>query len=136
MTRHNKAAALRKLCEDLAGKGLIDVLVVKSSPIWVPEEQGQAYNALVEKHLGVHGISSWQGFLEDYSDFGDEARVIAETLREIKVQDYDFFIDPVPTIPLHDVPRLYTDYQWSLERTHCPIAYVEPTIDSDGNVYP
>ena len=47
MTRHNKATALRQLCKELAGKGLIDVLVVKASPIWVPEERGQAYNALV-----------------------------------------------------------------------------------------
>src|SRR5215831_12630405 len=136
MTRHNKVTALRKLCEELAGKGLIDVLVVKSSPIWVPEEQGQAYNALVEQHFGVRGISSGQGFLEDYSDFGDEARAIAVTLRELKAQDYDFFISPVPTVPWHDIPRLYTDYQWNLGRTHCPIAYVEPTIDSDGKVYP
>ena len=69
MTRHNKATALRQLCKELAGKGLIDVLVVKASPIWVPEERGQAYNALVEKHLGARGINSWRGFLEDYSDF-------------------------------------------------------------------
>jgi len=136
MTRHNKASALQKLCEELAGKGLIDVLVVKSNPIWVPEEKGQAYNALVEKHFGVHGISSWQGFLEDYRDFGAEAQDIAETLRAIKAKDYDFFVDTVPTVPAHDLPKLYTDYEWNLGRTHCPIAYVEPTIDSDGNVYP
>ena len=70
MSRHNKAAALQKLCEDLAGKGLIDMLVVKASPIWVPADKGQAYNALVAQHLGVHGIQTWQGFLEDYRHFG------------------------------------------------------------------
>ena len=42
----------------------------------------------------------------------------------------------VPTVPTRDLPRLYTDYDWNLGRTHCPIAYVEPTIDSDGHVYP
>jgi radical SAM protein with 4Fe4S-binding SPASM domain len=57
-------------------------------------------------------------------------------LSALKAQDYDFFIDPVPTVSPHELPRLYTDYQWNLGRTHCPIAYVEPTIDSDGNVYP
>jgi radical SAM protein with 4Fe4S-binding SPASM domain len=136
MTRHNKSAALRQLCKELAGKGLIDVLVVKASPIWVPEERGQAYNSLVEKHLGARGINSWRGFLEDYSDFGAEAHEIADTLRDLKAQDYDFFIAPLPTVPRHDIPRLYTDYRWNLGRTHCPIAYVEPTIDSDGHVYP
>ena len=29
MSRHNKATALQKLCEDLAGKGLIDLLMVE-----------------------------------------------------------------------------------------------------------
>jgi radical SAM protein with 4Fe4S-binding SPASM domain len=136
MTRHNKASSLRKLCEELAGKGLIDVLVVKSNPIWVPEEKGQAYNDLVAQHFGVRGLTSWQGFVEDYGDFGAAAQEVADTLRELKARSYDFFVDRVPTIPLSDIPRLYTDYDWNLGRTHCPIAYVEPTIDSDGNVYP
>ncbi len=143
MTRHNKAASLRRLCEDLAGKGLIDVLVVKSTPIWVPEERGLAYNALIEKHFpqassSVAGgvIQSWRGFLDDYSDFGAEAREIADTLRDLQSKDYDFFVDRVPSVPLEQLPRVYTDYQWDLGRSHCPIAYVEPTIDSDGNVYP
>ena len=136
MSRHNKAVALQKLCEDLAGKGLIDMLVVKASPIWVPAAKGQAYNALVAQHLGVHGIQSWQGFLEDYRQFGAEAQDIVETLRALKAKAYDFFMAVVPTVPARDLPRLYTDYDWNLGRTHCPIAYVEPTIDSDGHVYP
>ena len=107
-------------------RGSWTLLVVKSSPIWVPAAKGQAYNALVEKHFGVRGIQSWQGFLEDYSHFGAEAQDMVETLRELKAKAYDFFIAVVPTVPAHDLPRLYTDYDWNLGRTHCPIAYVEP----------
>jgi len=136
MTRHNRAIALRKLADELSGQRLIDVLVVKSSPIWVPAESGEAYNALVKKHFGAHGIKSWMGFLEDYGDFGKEAEAVARTVRELKSTDFDFFIDRVPSIPYEDIPRLYTDYEWNLGRTHCPIPYVEPTIESDGNVYP
>ncbi len=136
MTRHNRAIALRKLCEDLSGKGLIDVLVIKSNPIWVPEARGRAYNALVKRYFGVDGIRSWMGFLEDYGDFGDAAQEIARTVRELKSADFDFFIDRVPSIPFREIPRLYLDYEWNLERSFCPIPYVEPTIESDGNVYP
>jgi radical SAM protein with 4Fe4S-binding SPASM domain len=136
MTRHNKADGLRKLCADLAGKGLIDAIVIKSSPIWIPEERGHAYDELVEKYFGARGVTSWRGFLEDYRDFADGATEVAETLQELKAADYDFFVDRVPTVPYEQIPRLYTDYDWDLGRSHCPIAYVEPTIDSDGNVYP
>jgi radical SAM protein with 4Fe4S-binding SPASM domain len=31
---------------------------------------------------------------------------------------------------------MFADYKWNLGRTHCPIPYVEPTIDADGNVFP
>ena len=31
---------------------------------------------------------------------------------------------------------MYTDYGWDLGRPHCPIPYLEPTIEADGNVYP
>ena len=136
MTRHNTAGSLRKLCEDLSARGLIDVLVIKSSPIWVPAEKGQAYNDLVEKHFGVRGIYSWKGFLEDYSDFGEEAKEIADTIRELKSNNFNFFVNRVPIIPFDDIPKLYTDHDWNLGRTHCPVPYVEPTIESDGNVYP
>jgi radical SAM protein with 4Fe4S-binding SPASM domain len=136
MTRHNKAASLRKLCEELAGKGLIDVLVVKSTPIWVPEEAGRAYDALVDKHFGTGPLQSWRGFLDDYSNFGGEAKEVADTLRDLEAADYDFFVDRVPSVPLEQLPRVYSDYRWDLGRPYCPIAYLEPTIDSDGNVYP
>jgi hypothetical protein len=134
MTRYNKANSLRKLCEDLSAGGLIDVLVIKSSPIWVPIDKGNAYNSLVESYFGVRGIKSWKGFLEDYSDFGEEAAEIAHTIREIKSRHYNFFVNRVPTIPFDEIPRLYTDHHWNLGRTHCPVPYVEPTIESDGNV--
>jgi len=136
MTRHNKAISLLKLVDDLSGKGLIDVLTIKSSPIWVPAEKGQQYNDLVKKYFGADDIRSWRGFLEDYSDFGEEAKEIATAVGEVKSKDLDFLVDRLPTIPFDDIPRLYTDYDWNLGRTHCAIPYVEPTIESDGNVYP
>lgn len=136
MTRHNRAIALRKLRDELSGQRLIDVLVVKSGPIWVPEERGRSYNELVKKYFDADGIKSWMGFLEDYGDFGKEAEAVARTVRELKSTDLDFFIDRVPSIPYEDIPRLYTDYEWNLGRTHCPVPYVEPIIESDGNVYP
>ena len=49
----------------------------------------------------------------------------------LKAKAYDFVMAVVPRVPARDLPRLYTDYDWNLGRTHCPIAYVEPTID-DG----
>ena len=136
MSRHNRAASLLKLVEDLSDRGLIDVLTIKSSPIWVPAEKGQEYIALVKKYFGVDDVRSWKGFLEDYSDFGEEAKKIAAAVRDVKARNLNFFVDRLPTIPCEDIPKLYTDYNWNLGRTHCAIPYVEPTIDSDGNVYP
>ena len=136
MTRHNAAASVRKLCTELAGKQLVDVLSIKSSPIWMPQKKGEAYDKLVERYFGVHGLTSWKGFVEDYRDFDAGAREVAETIRELKNQSFDFFVDALPSIPTEQIPRLYGDYNWNLGRTHCPIPYVEPTIDADGNVYP
>lgn len=136
MTRHNRASSLRRLSEDLAGKGLIDILSIKSSPIWVPEKNGKAYDKLVKKYLGVEGITSWRGFVEDYQDFAEGAREVASTVQDLKKERYDFFVNAVPSVPPADLPRVYTDYSWNLGRTHCPIPYVEPTIEADGNVYP
>jgi len=136
-TRHNRCHSLRKLCEELAGQALLDVLCIKASPIWLPEHKGLAYQKLVGQYFGIHeGIKSWMGFVEDYSDFGDEARQIAETIRDLKSRSYDFFVSSLPSIDLQHLPRLYTDYNWDLGRTHCPIPYCEPTIEADGNVYP
>jgi radical SAM protein with 4Fe4S-binding SPASM domain len=136
MSRHNGARGLRKLCTTLAGKGLADVLSVKSNPIWMRRRDGEAYEALVQRYFGVGGLASWRGFIEDYSDFGDEAREIGATLDELKRQSFDFFFEMLPSIAHADIPRMYTDYDWNLGRTHCPVPYVEPTIDADGNVYP
>lgn len=136
MTRHNGASALRKLCDELAGRGLIDLLAIKAGPIWVPKQRGQAYNRLVERYFGVTGIKSWTGFQEDYRDYAAEAEEVAATIREVKRKNYDFFVHSLPGIPTDQIPRLYTDYDWNLGRTHCPIPYLEPTVDSDGNVYP
>jgi pyruvate-formate lyase-activating enzyme len=61
LTRHNGAIGLRKLCEELAGKGLLDVLSVKASPIWMPEKQGEEYDRLVERYFGARGLTSWRG---------------------------------------------------------------------------
>jgi len=137
MTRHNRHDSLRRLCADLAGKGLVDVISVKASPIWMPEEKGQEYQQLVDCYLGIgEGVESWKGFVEDYADFGDEARAIAATIRDLKAKGYDFFVDSLPSIDLEELPRMYTDYEWNLGRPHCPIPYLEPTIEADGNVYP
>lgn len=136
MSRHNAAASVRKLCTELAGKQLVDVLSIKSSPIWMPQKKGAAYDTLVERYFGVTGITSWKGFVEDYGDFEAGAREVAQTIRELKNQSYDFFVEALPSIPAEQIPRLYGDYNWNLGRTHCPIPYVEPTIDADGNVYP
>jgi radical SAM protein with 4Fe4S-binding SPASM domain len=136
MTRHNRASALRKLCEELRGRGIVDVLAIKASPIWVPQERGEAYEKLVEQYFGVRGATSWRGFVEDYRDFAEGAREVAATIRELRAGDYDFFVTSVPGVPFREIPRVYTDYAWDLGRSHCPIPYVEPTIDADGNVYP
>jgi MoaA/NifB/PqqE/SkfB family radical SAM enzyme len=42
----------------------------------------------------------------------------------------------LPSVDLQVLPRMFADYKWNLGRTHCPIPYVEPTIDADGNVFP
>jgi len=138
MTRHNRHESLRRLCEDLAGRGLVDVISVKASPIWMPEAKGRAYQQLLERHFGISsGVESWKGFVEDYGDFGDEAREIAATIRDLKGKGYDFLVDALPSIDLErQLPRMYTDYGWDLGRSHCPIPYLEPTIEADGNVYP
>jgi len=39
MNRHNGATALRNLCQDLRGKGLADVLAIKLTPIFVPDQE-------------------------------------------------------------------------------------------------
>lgn len=136
MTRHNTAESLRRLCDDLNGKGLIDVLAIKASPIWMPQRKGEAYARLVEKHLGATGLTSWQGFVEDYADFEEGAAEVARTVAELKQKSFDFFVSSVPSVPTAELPRFYADYQWTAGRTHCPIPWVEPTIDADGNVYP
>jgi radical SAM protein with 4Fe4S-binding SPASM domain len=137
VTRHNGADALRRLCRELAGRGLVDVLSVKASPIWMPEQAGRDYVDLMNHTFGItEGVDSWKGFVEDYTDLGDEARHLAATLRDLKTQGFDFLIDSLPSIPDADLSRMYTDYDWNLGRTHCPIPYVEPTIEADGNVYP
>ncbi len=136
MTRHNKSLSAYKLCEALTGKGLVDVLTIKSNPIWVPASNGEAYNKMIAEYFGVNGLTSWTGFVEDYRDFEAEAKEIAQTIGQLKAKDYDFFVHHLPSIPLTQIPKLYTDYNWNLGRTHCPIPYIEPTIDADGNVYP
>src|SRR5574337_306182 len=92
MTRHNKASSVRKLCEELTGKRLLDVLCIKSGPIWVPKAKGKAYDKIVEQYFGVHGATSWTGFTEDYHDFAEEAQEVAATIREIQEKSYDFFV--------------------------------------------
>jgi radical SAM protein with 4Fe4S-binding SPASM domain len=137
VTRHNGADSLRRLCDDLAGRGLVDVLSVKRSPIWMPEQAGLDYVDLLDRTFGIHeGVESWKGFVEDYSDFGEEAKRVAATVRELQSRGYDFLIDGLPGIPDADLPRMFTDYDWNLGRSHCPIPFIEPTIEADGNVYP
>lgn len=137
MTRFNGPEGLRKLCGELKGRGLIDVLCVKASPIWIPEPMGRAYEKMVTKYFGAkEGVTSWQGFRENYSDWGERAREIAATIRELRSDGLDFYLDAVPHVADADLPKMYTDYSFNLGRTHCPIAYLEPTIDADGFVYP
>lgn len=136
LTRHNGAIGLRKLCEELAGKGLLDVLSVKASPIWMPEKQGEEYDRLVERYFGARGLTSWRGFVEEYGDFVDGAKEAAGAIKQLKRANHDFFVAALPSIDLQQLPRMYADYKWNLGRTHCPIPYVEPTIDADGNVFP
>lgn len=136
MTRHNKCQSLYKLCEELTGKGLLDVLTIKTNPIWVSQAKGEAYNKMVTEYFGAEGLTSWTGFVEDYADFEEEAEQIAQTVRRLEAKNYDFFVHHLPSIPLTEIPKLYTNYDWNLGRTHCPVPYLEPTIDVDGHVYP
>ena len=137
MSRYNGAGALRRLVEDLSGEFLADLLVVKASPIFVPEYAGKAYDGLIEKYFGVKdGITAWEGFKEDYRDFGEEAREIVGAIEDIQKKVVPFYIAVLPRIDPRDIPRLYMDYSWIFGRSHCPIPWMEPTIDADGNVYP
>jgi radical SAM protein with 4Fe4S-binding SPASM domain len=137
MTRHNRHESLRRLCDDLSGQGLVDVISVKMSPIWMPQEKGKAYEELMSRNFGIDdGLDAWKGFVEDYSDFEEQAQEIAAAVHQLKSKGYDFFVDGLPGIDPEDLPRMYTDYEWDLGRSHCPIPYVEPTIEADGNVYP
>lgn len=137
MTRHNGPEALRRLCADLKGRGLIDVLCVKASPIWIPEAMGRGYEWMVARYFGSSkGVTSWRGFLENYSDLKGRAVEITAAIRELRRGGLDFYLDSVPHVSDEDLTTMYADYGFKLGRTHCPIAYLEPTIDADGNVYP
>jgi radical SAM protein with 4Fe4S-binding SPASM domain len=137
MNRHNGAAVLKNLCHELKGKGLVDVLEIKLTPIFVPERAEKAYIKLVKNYFNVEkGILSPGGFREDYSDFTEEAQRIVEVVAELKGESFDFFVEPLPHIPFDQIPRLYTDYTWDLGRGPCPVPFDEPTVDADGNVYP
>jgi radical SAM protein with 4Fe4S-binding SPASM domain len=137
MNRHNGATALKNLCQDLRGKGLADVLAIKLTPIFVPEQAERRYVDLVRHYFDVEqGIISAGGFRDDYSDFADEGDKIVEIVSSLEKEPFDFFIEPLPHIPFNQIPRLYLDYSWDLGRGPCPIPFDEPTIDADGNVYP
>lgn len=137
MSRHNGADALKKLCDDLRGKKLADVLEVKFTPIFVPPRAERQYSELVNRWFGVsEGITSPGGFRDDYSDFGEESAKIIRVAEELKGAPLDFFLELLPHIPLDEVPRLYSDYSWDLGRSPCTVPFTEPTIDADGNVYP
>lgn len=137
MSRHNGAAALGNLCEDLRGKALADVLEVKLTPIFVPRQAEHEYLALISRYFGLNeGITSPGGFRDDYSDFVEEGARIVEVAEELKRAPLDFFLELLPHIPLQEVPRLYSDYAWDLGRNPCTVPFSEPTIDADGNVYP
>jgi hypothetical protein len=90
MSRHNAAASVRKLCTELMGLELVDVLSIKASPIWMPRKKGEAYHKLVARYFGVNGITSWKGFVEDYSDFDDGAREVAEDHRRLETPQLRF----------------------------------------------
>ena len=68
MTRHNAAASLRRLCAELVGKQLVDVVSIKSSPIWMPQKKGEAYDNS-SSAISASGASPVGGFVEDYGDF-------------------------------------------------------------------
>lgn len=137
MSRHNGAEPLRELCEDLRGKGLIDVMEIKCTPIFVEEDAERRYLDLAERYFGTkEGITSPGSFREDYRDFGPAAQEIARTIVSLRKRPFDFLIEPLPHILPEQIPRLFTDYGWDLGRGPCPVPYDEPTIDADGNVYP
>lgn len=137
MNRNNGAAALRNLCRDLKGKGLTDVLEIKLTPIFIPEQAETKYKELVRRYFDVgEGILSPSGFRDDYSDFIHQGYEIAQVVSRLKREPLDFFIEALPHIPLELIPRLYLDYSWELGRGPCPVPFDEPTIDADGNVYP
>lgn len=137
LSRHNRAEALRRLCRDLDGRGLVDVISVKATPIWIPKEKGEEYQKLLERWFGPDAKSeSWKGFVEDYADFAPQAREIVDAVRDLERAGYDFWVDHLPGIDPAEIPRLYAEHGWDLGRSHCAIPWVEPTIEPDGQVYP
>lgn len=137
MNRHNGATVLRNLCQDLRGKGLADVLAIKLTPIFVPDQAEKKYIDLAKRYFDVEeGVVSPGGFRDDYSDFAEEGTKVVRILSDLKKEPFDFLIDPLPHIPFNQIPRLYLDYSWDLGRCPCPVPFDEPTVDADGNVYP
>jgi radical SAM protein with 4Fe4S-binding SPASM domain len=137
MNRHNGATALRNLCQDLRGRELADILAIKLTPIFVPDQAEKKYIDLIKHYFGAEeGIVSPRGFRDDYSDFAEEGYQVARILSDLKKEPFDFLIEPLPHIPFNQIPRLYLDYSWDLGRGPCPVPFDEPTIDADGNVYP
>ena len=137
MNRHNGATALRNLCQDLRGKELADLLAIKLTPIFVPDQAEKKYIDLVKRTFDVEeGIVSPGGFRDDYSDFAEEGYKVVRILSDLKKEPFDFLIEPLPHIPFDQIPRLYLDYSWDLGRGPCPVPFDEPTVDADGNVYP
>ena len=137
MNRHNGATALRNLCQDLRGKELADLLAIKLTPIFVPDQAEKKYIDLVKHTFDVEeGIVSPGGFRDDYSDFAEEGYKVVRILSDLKKEPFDFLIEPLPHIPFNQIPRLYLDYSWDLGRGPCPVPFDEPTVDADGNVYP
>lgn len=135
--RHNGAAALGNLCGELQGKGLIDVLEIKLTPIYIPEKAERHYARLAKQYFGSDAvILSPRGFKEDYSDFVEESYKLVRILSKLQKNPFDFLIEPLPHIPFHQIPRLYSDYSWDLGRGPCSVPFDEPTVDADGNVYP
>lgn len=137
MNRHNGATALRNLCQDLGGKALADILAIKLTPIFVPDQAEKKYIDLVRHYFDVdEGVASPGGFRDDYSDFAEEGDRVVSTLSDLEKKPFDFLIEPLPHIPFNQIPRLYSDYSWDFGRGPCPVPFDEPTVDADGNVYP
>lgn len=136
VTKHNGADAIERLCLDLNGRNLIDVLEIKLTPIYVTKQANDDYVSLLSHYFGQEGtIRTPEGFRDDYTDFADEGLKVAETVRRLSHFDLDFLVEPLPHIPFNDIPRLYSDYEWDLGRSPCTVPFDEPTIDADGNVY-